>query len=160
MLLALAFYGTVMLTAAWLCWHDEDLRWVAGALALSFTASNLAWFFGAVEGRAGLYTMLEMIVAISAYLAWGHHHRRLLIGIVCLALISICANVAFASILVPTKRQMWLHELACNVCFFGECLLAGWLGARDAYRVGRFRRRPVRGGGATALDAASKDERQ
>ena len=142
MLLVIAFYGTLVALSLWATWHDLHLRTVGAMLTISFCASNAAWFTGDAGTRAGIYTMLEILVSVSAFLAFSFSEykgeRWFMRGIVAVSVLSICVNIAFASILTPINHQIYLYDIATNICFAAECLLATTAGLFNGVGVGRF----------------------
>lgn len=138
------FYASLAALAAWTTWRDEDLRWLGGALILSFVVSNFVFWleqFDLIDRsvRPGIYSILEVLVATAAYCSWCPAPvRRCLIGVVVAAVVSICANVGYASILEPTWRQISTWEWITNLCFAAECLLATVVGIHHGLRAGRF----------------------
>lgn len=143
MILALAFYGSLACGALWTTWHDIHLRTVGAMLCTSYLVSNASYFGGSIGDRPGIYTMLEIMVAGSAYLAhlFCPSVRLMFILIVAVSVLSICANVAFASIMEPVKVQQYIYTIATNACFASECLLTIWAGVRHG-QLYHFHRRP------------------
>lgn len=152
--LFLIVFGSLAAFALWACWHDEDIRLVGIALTISFLTSNILWFSGATGARAGVYTMLEVIVAVSAYTAWTVAGDKRLTLVVVFATLSVCGNVAFAALHVPTPHQKFVHEIVSNLCFAAECLATAWVGIRHGVGVGRFNRGIVSNGSAAAEHVA------
>jgi hypothetical protein len=151
---ALLGYGLLTMLTIWASARDNDLRWVGAALGASFALSNVTWFLGNVTARPGLYTMLEMFVALAAYLAWDIRREKALVLVVVASTMSICANIALAIISEPSNRQLRIHETVTNICFAAECLLVLYAGVADGYRTGRFPSRLVGGGNRAEQDAA------
>lgn len=146
MILALVFYGTLAVLAVWATWTDEDLRWTGLWLAAGFVLSNILYFAAPVTARPGPYTLIEILIAIAAYCAWGVTGYKLLIVLVAFNLISIGINVGFAATgEEPTRYQIYVFVVGTNICFVIECLLALSVGIAHGYRTGRFHRRlPLR----------------
>lgn len=138
MLAELAFYGSLAGAAVYATWHDEELRWIGLALVLSFLLSNLVWANGTQQDRAGVYTMTEIVVLAAAGQAWRKEGRWALVALVAVCVLSICANIAYASV-PPSDRTGDLHKTITNATFFLECLLVAGLGVADGIRSGRFR---------------------
>lgn len=140
------FYGLLAALAMWATWHDEDLRWIGLWLVFGWLLSNLLFFSVPVIHRPGPYTFIEMMVALSAYCAWGVHagrrYSKALVAIVVTNLVSIGFNIGFASSFPPVYRQIHLFEIGTNICFGIECVLAFGSGIADGYRIGRFYRWP------------------
>lgn len=138
MILALAFFGGLAAAALWACWHDQDLRWLAAALCAGFAASNVVWFFGSIEMRPAAFSLVEVVVLITAFMAWKESGYRTLIALVAVSVLSICSNIVFASIIDPTNQQINIWEIVANICFGAECFLAMGTGIADGYRAHRF----------------------
>lgn len=136
----LAFFGALASLAVWATWADEDLRWVGLMLAIGFGLSNAMFFAGVpVQVWPGPYTMIEVLVALTAYVAWGSTGYRALIVLVGFNLASVGANLVFAAQgFYPSRWEMLVFVVATNVCFMAECLLALGVGIAHGYRVGRF----------------------
>ncbi|QPQ55604.1 hypothetical protein IC614_03100 [Allosphingosinicella flava] len=154
----LLFYGSAAAFALWATWRDEDLRWLGGTLCFSFVISNLVWFLGSVSQRPGIYTMLEVFVAVCAYVAWHRHPSKSLIAVVMLATLSICANIGFAITYEDHGPQTRGHEITTNLIFLFECLLTAGVGIMDGFRTGRFRRRASNGEAASQSHVAGEAE--
>lgn len=131
-------YGSLALFTIAATWPERDLRWIGLALGFSFGMSNLAWAFGDIENRVGIYTMCEIFVALAAYMAWEDLRYRALpaLGMVCA--ISITANIAFALQPHPKWAQIHTYELITNLCFALECLVASGMGIAHGVGTGRF----------------------
>lgn len=138
MILSLSFYGSLAIVALWASWRDDDLRWVGLAICFSFIASNLTWFFMATVTRPGVYTMCEIFISLTTYMAWHELRYKILIAIVMVSALSICANVALSLQLQPVWTQIHTHEMITNVCFVLECLLTFGAGVMHGVRTGRF----------------------
>jgi hypothetical protein len=121
-------YGALALGALACCWRDPDMRVVGGALTMSWAGSNLIWFNAPATMRPGVYTMLEIMIVVVAYIAFAVHRRRALVVVVASAILSICANVVLATIVDPTTAQKNLHEWVTNICFAIECIFAAVAG--------------------------------
>jgi hypothetical protein len=132
-------YGGMAVLALWATWHEPDLRWIGLALAFSFTASNLVWFFGTLDNRTGVFTMCEIFVALAAYMAWEDLRYRALAGLGIICAISITANIAFVSNMHPKWSQIHTYELITNLCFALECLTTAGMGIAHGVGIGRFR---------------------
>lgn len=131
-------YGSLAALALWATWHEDDLRWVGIALMLSFTVSNVVWYVGTPADRPGIYTMLEIFVAVMAFTAWGMTRHSALIGLVILNALSIVANIAFAMKLHPIREQINTYEQITNAIYVLECLVATGVGLRHGTGIGRF----------------------
>jgi len=125
------FYGALLAFTLWATWRDVDLRWVAFALFASWAMSNFIWHYGTPHDRPGVYTMAEMLVACAAYIAGRS-------SICAIAVVSVCANVAFASIINPNVGHIRLYEQLTNCFFMLECLLAIRAGLSDVHFFGWF----------------------
>lgn len=135
------FYSLFAASALAACWHNHDLRWLAYALLGGWAVSNLAVYSGIqAADRVGIYTTIEMVVSVASFMAWSARRNRWLIAVVIVCTMSIIANLAFASILEPKPRQVWLWEVTTNVCFALECVLATGAGLSDGLWLCRFRR--------------------
>ena len=157
----LVFYGSLTALAVWATWRDENLRWIGVALLTSWAASNFTWFLLSVVSRPAIYTMTEMFVMVSAYMAWemrrpGPKSDQLLLALIAVSTLSTMANVALARVGKPTFAQIHLHELATNICFALECLIVAGVGVADGYRTGRFARWGSARRSAAQPDAASR----
>jgi hypothetical protein len=134
-----AFYCSLAAFALYACWRDPDLSWVGIWLALNTAISNLLYYGSArLEVKVGAYTLVEAMVALAAFCAWGAHRRWQLVAVVIFAGLSVASNAALASIISPTPRQVFLWASTTNACFAVECLLASWVGVSHGYRTGRF----------------------
>lgn len=140
----LAFYGAFAGVALWATYRDRDLMPLGLALLASFLISNLCWFAGApFSFKPGLYTMLQVTIAVATSMAFAKHCGLALKLIVAVTLISICANIWFAAIISPVWRQIHLWEVTTNICFAVECLLAAGVGVSHGIFTGRFHRWPL-----------------
>lgn len=133
-----AFYGTLAAFALWACWADRDLRWLAFTLAGSFTASNAVWFLGTTEMRPTVYSLCEVVILIFAFLAWRTTGYRALIALVVVSILSIGANIGFASITEPRLENINTYEVLTNICYAAECVIAFGTGIADGLRTNRF----------------------
>jgi len=144
MFLIVAFYGALASAALWAAWHNVHLRTVGAVLVIDWAISNLAWFGTDSQTRAGVYTMLEIMVSAAAYVAFTFSNsqttRGIMIGIVTVSVFSCGCNIVFASIPVPVPFQKYIYDVATNLCFAAECLLATCAGIHDGLGVGRFDR--------------------
>lgn len=139
----LVVFSALAMFALWANWHDTALRDVGIAVVLSFTLSN-ACFFGGIDirYRPGIYTVIEMAVAVATYVAFIMSGQRLLFGVIIAALLSIAANISFAHSVgnsIPALNQLHLWELLTNLCFAAECIFAGAAGVAHGAQRGRFR---------------------
>lgn len=137
-LLIIAFYGSLALGALWATRHDQDLIWVGGWLVAGWAMSNFIWALGDPSAKPGPYSLIEAMVALAAVVAFDRHRYRALLIIVSLNILSICANLAFASIIKADERQVFLHAVTTNLIFAAECLLAIGIGVAHGHRIGRF----------------------
>lgn len=158
MIIALIFYGVLVALAMWATAREENLRWIAAAIAASYAVSNMLWFLGTVPQRPGIYSMLEMFIIISAWLAYEIRRERALIFLVTVSALSICANIGLAAIEHPNNGQVRMHEILTNICFMIECLIVISLGVRDGVRTGRFGRLSRWRRGHPAPDVARRAE--
>jgi hypothetical protein len=139
---ALIFYGTLAVLALWATWHNEDLRWIGWMLVTGFCLSNILFFTAPITVRPGPYILIEILVALAAYCAWGATEYRALIVLVAFNLASIGVNLTFAAGGPnPSPHNIFVFVAATNFCFATECLLALGVGIAHGYRVGRFHRR-------------------
>lgn len=147
MILALVFYGALAALAVWATWKDEDLRWIGWMLAAGFCLTNILHFTAPIAAQPGPFTVIEMLVALAAYCAWGALGYRPLIALVAVNLASICLNIAFAAAGEPSVYQTYVFVVGTNICFAVECFLALGVGIAHGYYTGRFRfrfrRRPA-----------------
>jgi hypothetical protein len=142
MYLIIAFYGALAGVALWATWHDIHLRTIGAVLIIDWLISNAAWFSGDSQTRAGVYTMLEILVSASAYIAFAFCKsavtRWTLIGVVTVSVFSCGCNIVFASIIAPVPFQKYIYDVATNLCFAAECLLATGAGIHDGLGIGRL----------------------
>lgn len=155
----LAFYGAFAVSAFCATFRDPDLVWVGGWLVGSYLISNLLWIaqhygFATNSDKPGIYTMLEVLIAVATYCAWGRYRCLALVALVGVNALSICANIAFASIMMPNPRQVFAWELTTNICFALECILATVSGVTHGSRAGRFAHWPFIGRPAADANAA------
>lgn len=142
MIVALVFYGTLAVLALWATWRDEDLRWIGWMLAVGYGLSNILFFMVPVAAWPGPYTMIEILVALFAYCAWGATGYRALIVLVVFNLVSVGINVNFAAAgFEPSQYETMVFVVGTNICFAAECLLTLGVGIAHGYRTGRFHRR-------------------
>lgn len=137
-MLLFMLYGSLAALALWATWRDHDLYWIGVWLAVGWAVSNMLFATLPPQARPGPYTVIEVLVALSAYFAWAEHRHRALVVLVGVNVLSIMANVAFASTISPVPRQIWLYEVTTNMCFAAECLLAAGVGIAHGRRAGRF----------------------
>src|SRR5687768_3754140 len=97
-MILIVFYGALAALAVWATWKDEDLRWIGWMLAGGFVLSNILYFTAPVTARPGPYTLIEILVALAAYCAWGATGYRVLVALVAVNLASVGLNVAFAAV--------------------------------------------------------------
>lgn len=139
--LSFSFYGALTALAVWATWKDEDLRWIGWMLAAGFCLSNILFFSVPIIAWPGPYTMIEVLIALTAYCAWGATGYRLLIVLVAFNLASLGITVNFAAAgFEPTGQDITVFVVGTNLCFTVECLLALSVGIAHGYRTGRFRR--------------------
>jgi len=142
MIFWLVLYGTLAGFALWATWHDRHLRTVGAMLVIDYIISNMAWFSSNAHDRAGIYTMLEIMIVVTAYIAHSFcssvRTHWLLRGVVAVSVVSICINIAFSSIMVPIPYQTYIYDIATNMCFAAECLLMITGGVLDGVGAGRF----------------------
>lgn len=140
LLLVHLFFLTLAALAVWATWWDEDLRWVGGWLALGNIMSHGLYFAAPVTAWPGPYTLIEMLVALAAYCAWGATGYRALTVLVAFNLASIGVNLNFALAgEAPSAREVYIFVLLTNICFTVECLLALGVGIAHGFSRGRFR---------------------
>ncbi len=132
-----ALYGALAALAGLVVWRDAELRMVGVMLAVSWLGSNLAGVYLAPSERPAVYTVLEIVVSLMAYFAWVGGKSRALIGLLAVSAVSIAANIALAAIFEPTREQVRLWQIATNICFGLECLLAVVAGVRARGGIGR-----------------------
>lgn len=149
-------YGLLALAALVVMRHDSELRWIGAWLVIGWAVSNLIAWYAPVTFRPGPYTMIEMMVALAAYLSWGEHRYRALLLIVVVNAASICANFAFAYNFPPSPQQIWLFEATTNTTFALECALAIGVGVAHGRRAGHFVRWPRLRWRAAQPDVARK----
>lgn len=133
------FYGSLALVALWFTWRDPDLRVIGWSLIVSWTVSNAIKLGDMPEDAIpGIYTMLEIIIALMAFVAWHGRHFMGPLCIVIFCIISVTSNVVYASILDKTYPAIHLHEIVTNILFALECLAATLSGAaqRGYFRDG------------------------
>lgn len=141
MILSLIFYGTLASLALWATWKDEDLRWIGGWLVAGFCLSNVLFFTVPIVTWPGPYTMIEMLVALTAYCAWATLGYRLLILLVTFNLISLGVTINFATAgFNPSRYEIMVFVIGTNICFTVECFITLSVGIAHGYRTGRFRR--------------------
>lgn len=151
----LLLYGSLAVLAVWATWRDYDLMTVALCLLFGFVVSNYLFFTAPPTDRPGPFSLIEMLVAVAAFLAWREHRYRALLVLVGFNIVSIIANIAYAwQGPNPEWRQTHLFEVVTNLCFAAECLLVTWAGVQHGYRTGRFRRRLDLRRGTVPADAA------
>jgi hypothetical protein len=142
MMLALVFYGALAALAVWATWKDEDLRWIGWMLAAGYVVTNILYFTVPITAHSGPYTLIEVLVALAAYCAWGATGYRLLIALVAVNLASIGITVNFAAAGAdPSRYQIFVFVVGTNICFAVECFLTLGVGIAHGYRTGRFRLR-------------------
>jgi hypothetical protein len=135
-------YGALAVLALWACGRDRDLQGIGACLVFGWAFSNLLdWSFPATA-KPGPYTFIEILVALFAYLAWENRQERRILLVMCVNIVSICANIALALNNPPDRQQIYAHALTTNLCFAAECLLVTWAGIVDGLRIGRFHRWP------------------
>lgn len=135
----LIFFGTLALLAAWATKGEEDLQWVGVALLAGYALSNLLHATMRVTNMPGPYSLIEFLVLFLTSIAWDSHRRCWpLLVLAGVNIVSICTNIAFASIFPPSPRQIYHFELTTNLCFVAECLLATGVGVYNGRRHGRF----------------------
>lgn len=131
--------------------HDDDLRFVGIMLIVNLAISNIVIYATHdPQARAGVFTLAEIMVAVTAYVAFAvGPDRRLLIAVVAVCVLSGCATVAYAMLASPSRGQVNFWHLITNGCFATNCLLTAATGRLDAVGVDRFwpwgsgARRPV-----------------
>lgn len=154
-MILLIFFGTLALLAVWATRGDEDLRWIGVCLFIGYALSNALHATMPVSAMPGPYSLIEILVLLATSIAWDAHRNcwplfrirgveimrcwpLLVLGGV--NILSICINIAFASLSPATLRQIFVFELTTNICFMVECLLATGAGVANGLRIGRFRR--------------------
>jgi len=156
MLLVIAFYGALATAAIWATWHEKHLRTLGAVLVIDWAISNLT-FGSDTQTRAGVYTMLEIMVLATAYVVSVFSRDRTtrwlmaVIGIV--AVLSIGCNIVLAYIGQPTRPQQYVHDAATNLCFAIECVMAFSAGIHDGVGIGRFNNWLRGGRSAASVDA-------
>lgn len=151
----LIVFGALAALAAYATLGDEDLRWIGFWLVIGFILSNVLHASMSVDYLPGPYSLIEFMVLLATALAWDSHRNCwpmwpirqvqfvrcwplvLLAGI---NILSICINIAFSALYLPTRQQIYVFELTTNLCFTAECLLAIGVGVSDGLRNGRFAR--------------------
>lgn len=125
-------FGSLALFAAWATWPDRELRSVGLAVIFSFIVSNLIWFYGTPDQRPGVFTMAEVVIALSALTAWySGRHQLMLFIIAVTATVSICCNISFALVHPITLMHINTYEFVTNILFALECVLIGATGISD-----------------------------
>lgn len=138
-MILLIFFGALALLAGWTTVHDEDLRWIGFWLLIGYALSNFLHANLPVTSMPGPYSVIEVLVLLFASIAWDSHRRCWpLLVLAGVNILSICANIAFASLFPPSHRQIFLFELTTNLCFVAECLLATGVGVYNGLGDGRF----------------------
>lgn len=132
------FYGLLALAALLATRYDGELRLIGVWLVIGWAISNLLDWYAPPTLRPGPYTLIEMMVALAAYCAWGVHGYRALVLIVIVNIASICANVAFALNFPPSPQQIYLFAVTTNATFALECVLAAGVGIAHGRRTGHF----------------------
>lgn len=141
MALALIFYASLAGFALWTCWPNHDLRCVGFALIGSYLASNAVWFLGEPHMRPMIFSLCEVVIMAMAFLAWRAASYRSMVQLVIVSLISIGANIVFASIISPEPRQIFSFEVTTNLCFAAECLIATGTGIHERRWLDHIRAR-------------------
>ena len=155
------FYGSLAFIALYATWRDRDLVWLGWALVGGWAVSNALFFLTPLSWRPGPYSVIELLVLYAAALAWmvDKRARWQLLILAGVNVLSITANVAFSATYSPNARQIYVWELATNLCFAAECLIATWVGIADGYRSGRFGRLSRDSERHMAPDAARRERR-
>lgn len=151
-------FGSLALVTLWACARDRGLIWVALWLLVNCGVSNIIQFGFVIPAsdplamvaalKPGPFTFLESMTAIAAFCAWADHRHfspwvaRLLFSICLCNALSIMLNIALAFFPHPLPAQVFLYELATNLLYVAECLLALSAGIADGVRSGRFSVRP------------------
>lgn len=129
MLAMLFILGAVAVNFA--TWHAPNVRSLGVVLAGGCIVSNLV-ANGDQGTRAGVYSMVEILVMASAFTSYtftpGATGRKLIRAIACVSLLSVCANIAYLGVLPASKAQQHLYDIATNLTFAIECILAGVTG--------------------------------
>ena len=162
-MLALVFAILVMLVNA-ITWPVPNVRGLGVVLAVGCVVSNLV-ATGDQSTRAGVYSMIEILVMAVAFISYTFAPtftgRNLLRVIAAVSLLSVCVNVAYLGVLPASKAQQHLYDIATNVTFAIECILAGATGVCIGLGNGRFSRSVGRWrGGARAHDIARQGRDQ
>jgi hypothetical protein len=167
--LALTLFFPLVLTALALAWHNPDIRNIALALLLSFTASNATALWLPFDWRMVIYPVLEVVVGLTAAGAWlvmrfapegsrGGEGQWFATIIVALAALSTAACVNYSLQTAPGYGDRYLFVLITNLCFAAECLLtAGW-GVRDAFARSAGVSRLLRPARGSAREAGGTEE--
>lgn len=126
-------FGLAALASTW--GEGRDLRMVGYAVMLSWTLSN-AWGVilsdgGPHEVKATLFTVLEILVAVTALGVTIQRLCWLMVALVCFAAFSTSANVIYAATYRPLPDQVFIHVVVTNICFALECVFAVWAGRRN-----------------------------
>lgn len=143
-----AFYAALALLAFFATKWDRRLFWIGSWLVLGFLISNGTWWalhrgWIAPSDKAGIFSIVEIMVLTAVVGAWREHRAPALVAIALVNIASILANIGLASISNPVRHDLQLHETITNIFFAVECLLASFLGVQHGQRrVGRFARLP------------------
>lgn len=159
----LLFFVALLVLVNLATWPDRNVRNIGVALALGCILSNVV-AYGDQESRAGVYSMIEIMVTATTFVAYTLQPdmpgKNLLRGLVGVSLLSVCLNVAYLGVLPASSQQQLYYDIATNLCFAAECLLAGATGVLVGVDDGRFSGRF--GGGwfrAGSYDAAREEHR-
>ncbi len=154
-ILVLLFYASLAAAALWATCRDSDLCCVGAALVVNCGMSNFMWAMDVpATSRTGPYTLVELIVTAAAFFAFHAHRYRAWQLLVSFSIMSIMANVVFASLVAPNLRQIFLWEATTNLMFAIECLIAIGVGVSHGRGSGRFHRWPLARRAAVPVDAA------
>lgn len=123
-------------------WRDRDLQLVGLTLLGGWLLSNAAvWFGMPVDQRPAAYTVIEIAVALMAYIALSGGKSRVLSGLIAVNAASIAANIAFSAAPfydIPSGKSsaaLIKWQIVTNICFAMECLFASIAGVRSRGRV-------------------------
>lgn len=125
-----AVYGTLAFIVLATLWRDENLRTVAVALVASWAASNIATYYFSPGERPPFYTVTEVAIAVSAFIALELGGSRALAWLLGVSALSIASNIAYDYVAsgygpdAPPKALTIRWQIATSVCFATECALA------------------------------------
>ena len=147
-------FGFLAALSLWAAWRDSEWRSVAGALVVSYVASNLTVHFVDIAAKPAIFTSTEIVIALMAFMAaHGKYHWSASVLLV-LTFASVFCNLTLAFTYRITWSDIHAHEIRTNLIYVAECLLTIATGIRQR---GYFDRRTGDHIHADTTDALAKE---